>query len=234
MKKYCKFPASVIARARSARGNLIKRDSFDEIASPGARNDEAGKILKKYIKPTLFIFLIPPLFLGCSKTQQENKSTEPRFYQSDIYPLRVDFVKGATIKPRWSPASAALDIQGDLGELCPEEPHNAPGMFDPLLNIMFYSSEEEFKKYFIDRFGPIETKKDVSVGNIPALRFDSEGFNILLIPGTYAVTFGFGGCDRFEQVRRETLKRVQWLKPIDTNSQEFKAWKAHILSLINK
>ena len=41
-------------------------------------------------------------------------------------------------------------------------------------------------------------------------------------------------CDRLETLTRQTLNRITWEEPIDQNSQEFKDWKAHILSLIEE
>ncbi len=43
-----------------------------------------------------------------------------------------------------------------------------------------------------------------------------------------------GFCDRWHKISKEVENGFRWQKPVSPNSQEFKDWKARILSLIEE
>ncbi|MBI4668189.1 MAG: M23 family metallopeptidase, partial [Elusimicrobia bacterium] len=94
---------------------------------------------------------------------------------------------------------------------------------------------------------PINSIKETMIGNIPVLKMGEKQSYILVIPKKYILLYSPGlnlkarnptasnaYARRVYNLTIEMLKRVSWEQPIDQNSQEFKAWKAHLLALIEE
>ena len=117
-----------------------------------------------------------------------------------------------------------------------------------LFDIGIYSKREEFAEEFHD------TQKwdtrDSHVGQVPSIELANLKTGevlkrVPLVPGYYPVITdamrsgydGEGGAavsKRVYELTQRILDSFRWNQSIDTDSQEFKAWKAHILSLIEE
>ena len=121
-----------------------------------------------------------------------------------------------------------------------------------LLNIEFCPERifKEARAVFTDD----EKIEEITINSIPTLwaknKAEPEDITYLipLIPGHYVfIQEGNGRLydselnkkypeinARITELSHKTLNSIHWNQPIDTNSQEFKDWKAHILSLIEE
>ena len=110
---------------------------------------------------------------------------------------------------------------------------------------------ELFKEGRVGAFARGESK-EIVINSIPMLSVRDEeypdleyrNYYLALIPGHYIFIEALTGkyfdedfpeiSSRAAELAQKTLKSIRWNQPIDTDSQEFKAWKAHILSLIEE
>ncbi|MBI4064095.1 MAG: hypothetical protein HY401_07330 [Elusimicrobia bacterium] len=205
------------------------------------------------MKKQLILLIILPLITSCSKTSSTEtlQNQKTKFFKSDKYPLIIKLIEGIDMQVDMHTISNVprgldlfeldfLKIEVNLDNEFP--PSGESGLYSTLWIAQMGFKKNDFET-FLNRQAKFDVRKDdVYAGNLPAIQIskDGEGSYLLLIPGLYA-HLGFLGCkkgdpecERLNDLRRQTLDNVQWLKPIDTNSQEFKAWKAHILSLIEE
>lgn len=199
---------------------------------------------------TLLSFLL--VFSSCSRKPDVPKKQTGSFHSSK-YPLRIDFIPGTDMQAKENFVSFAddvIDVSVNLDEEFPPAPDQEGGFYDLLFDINFSTALGNDAFVYVQKH-ILENPPDVQLGNIPAVQFlesgGSGGFYMLLIPGRYywLSTSGVGRPlknlsslepkeRRLVELTRDMLQRLSWEKPIDQNSQEFKDWKAHILSLIKE
>ncbi|MBI4063877.1 MAG: hypothetical protein HY401_06195 [Elusimicrobia bacterium] len=205
------------------------------------------------MKRILLTLISLSLFINaCSKAPEDEilqeerepqKEEQPKYFQGTKYPVRVNFIEGISMKAEES-SSGSIIVRADAAPHFPQLDLEG-GLYTPLLTFTIYGDNREWFKKRIFGF-PIEPHiKEAQLNNIPVLAYSytsskQTDYYIFLIPGIYA-GISFSGCKTGEPVcdwendlRQKMVHRITWLKPIDTNSQEFKDWKAHILSLIKK
>lgn len=192
------------------------------------------------------LFLIVIFFVaGCSKTSQNNieQKSELKFFHSDQYPMRIDFIEGVKMRVEVNEFKGQhWTVSTDLSGEFPEEEFE-PGFGHHLFVIEFSSYARFLSQDMLSK------PQEVMLSNIPALLYRESpsgdvGY-VLLTPGIYADigTLGLSGYDdgkhqaydnRRKQLTLQMLERIYWEEPVDTNSQEFKDWKKHILTLIEE
>ena len=202
-------------------------------------------------KVNIFLPLILMAVSGCSRPQL--KEEKAAFFKDDKVPFRIEFVEGAKMKVEEDYDGNGFDLDVDLSNEFSNDLDPGIGKF--VLRLDFFDGPEG-KQDFITSLLPCklcpDAPPDAIIGNIPAIQYGKVAY-VLLTPKVYAtaVFVALGErrralerdgrlflpeafYDRLESITKEMMKRIYWEKPIDQNSQEFKDWKAHILSLIEE
>ena len=173
--------------------------------------------------------------LGCNRP---SVATGKRSGQDLKGMLVVEEIDGLTrVAAQWDPADSGQISSRQIFLNLTGEPWDASGSdhYEGQCFINFYPTAADFKLMLeksATHFGRFE---DVTLGNIPGL---SDGkYDYWLTPGAYFYFFCSIGIDEkksFPSLYPKVLKSISWAGPIDANSQEFKAWKAHIFALIDE
>ncbi|MEK6544033.1 MAG: hypothetical protein AABZ44_06320 [Elusimicrobiota bacterium] len=208
----------------------------------------------------VFFWLFPALLIcgiACSKKEisyspHGDQPPGSRYFKTSKYPgLRIDFVEGKDVNNivkfdeslTVDTVDVLVDFSNEFSNIDVE-----PGTTGANIEIEFFKNDEtgtalEGFKWFINEYEFFDFRETM-IGNIPAFqKIGSEGFHILLIPNYYASAFFMRGCGeehapgyckRYGEIEQELLRNITWEKSINTDSQEFKVWKIHILNLIQE
>ena len=212
---------------------------------------------------TLLPLILLSALLACSGKREGSKniqeapsSTQQQglvFYQSDKFPIRIDYLPGLEMKMRTPNDLMVIvnlfnEFKDEFLDILDADESMA---WDDVFTIDFFPTENDFKDYLSDYISnnDLPVEQDVTMyGNMPVVHFKNAPTGaFLLTPGHYGLLIIQGSnlrrhCDecskehenRLADITRKTLKNIIWQKSIDTDSQEFKGWKAHILSLIEE
>lgn len=187
----------------------------------------------------LFLFLI--VCLSCAK-----KKEDWAVYQDQKYPIAI---KHLTKKMKTDPffdnekKKYWIDVEIDIGN---EFPHREVAYAD--LYDVIVENQENF-----DGYGKAIYEinyEETDLNGTPAIASKDEKGRIrtyiLLVPKIYAYVWLSGvdtrqwnpkdiaqtESDRVEQLTYEMIQHFKWEQKIDTSSEEFKAWKAHIWEIL--
>lgn len=199
---------------------------------------------------------------GCSKKDgQLLKGSGYKTYSIVQKPFSFQYPSGMRNISHYSPKDkseddpgTSIDLSIDLhwdpwNEKQKEPEGDLDAVADWSLYINFYDDtkglEEEYRKHLF----LYERVEEVMINNIPMLRL-TDTYNsekspnqyVPLIPGEYMSMIFYLTIEppdslfqqRANRLNEEITRSFTWKKPIDTSSQEFKDWKAHILSLLKE
>ncbi len=203
----------------------------------------------------LFIFTLC-VIVACSRKEKKNVSAQQesqpnsiqdktwRIYKDSVYPVTIDYladpkrmeVRADSINEKDPlairlklPPGYRIDVDADFSEV-DKNFETLEGAY----TFIVYKYLKHFQDYVLfDSKQPVKRETDLN-GTPAILVADPAKYYetyILLTPGVYnRVTLE--GLGQSEQIAREALKHFHWTQPIDTNSAEFKAWKAHIWEIL--
>ncbi len=202
------------------------------------------------MKPLFFLAILGLALNTCAKKQetkgnqakiqQDNKGRaifkDPNYpitieYNSDPNKMKIDLnlfkEENDSVKLFHVPPGYRLSVETDFSEANPDI-----DVLDGAYEIFIFKYEKDFRKHHKLREA---ITQEASLNGIPAIFIRNPESNYeeycLLVPGVYnRVTLS--GLKNSEKITREALKHFHWTQPIDTNSQKFKAWKAHIWDIL--
>ncbi len=191
----------------------------------------------KLPRSLLLVIGLVTVLASCAKKQDQRPESKieqngkQAIYQDAHYPITIDHDRDPSkirIANGFTEYGYRIDVEVDFREVVPDLE-----VLSGAYEIITYDHERDFRKHHKLR-EPIT--RETELNGTPAIFIRNPANNYeeycLLIPGVYnRVTLD--GIDMSEKLTREALKHFHWTEPIDTNSKEFKTWKAHIWEILN-